>query len=193
MMINWRKKTTFVLFLFFSLAGCVGSKDSGKARNSMPASWSIVVPVESKTCASIDGVYKILGLGKFKEGAALTEMRLDAALGHTFPTSRIPKQVSIAIEKRTNTLNVQFGDPANLEHSERISCSQGWYVFKQRQTDQYVGDGAKLDYSLRKVELGKESDGSLIVHLILEGQFSSFAVLKSHEVTETWSKYEVFK
>jgi len=54
-----------------------------------------------------------------------------------------------------------------------------------------LGDGGYLDYALRKVSLGRGSDGSLIVHLKLEGQFSSFAVFKSRKAIETWSKYKV--
>ncbi len=156
----------------------------------MPVDWSVISPPEPDTCASIDGDYKILGLGKQRDGVPLEEMRLDAALGYTFPSNKIPNRVNIAIDKGEDTLNLQFGDPVNQVFLESINCSNGWYDFEQRLTDQYLGDGGYLDYLLRKVSLGKGSDGSLIVHLKLEGQSSSLAVLKSREMTETWSRYE---
>ena len=191
MVIDWKMKSTFIQFLFFCVTGCVSSTDIGEIGNSMPGGWSVVSPAEQETCASIDGDYQILGLGKLREGALLEKTRLDVALGHTFPTNGMPDQVSIVIDKEANLLNFRFGYPVNLGYSESISCSDGWYVFEQRRTDQYVGDGTKLDHLIRKIRLGKASDGSLIVHLILEGQFSSFSVLKSHDATETWSKYRI--
>jgi hypothetical protein len=178
-------------FLVFCVAGCVGPTESKRAGNSMPEGWSVVLLADPNICASIDGDYQILGLGKLTDGSSVTETRLDVALGHTFPTNGMPKRVSISIDKGANMLNFQFGDPTNLDFSERVSCFKGWYTFEQSQTDQYVGDGATLDYANRIVELGKANDGSLIVHLILEAQFSSFSVLKSHETEEVWSKYNI--
>ncbi len=156
----------------------------------MPGAWSVVVPLGPNVCPSIDGDYQILGMGKLEKGLSLTQTRLDVALGYTFPSDGMPKHVSISMEEGNSILNFKFGDPVNQSFSEPASCDDGWYAFGQQQTDQYVGDGANLDYSLRKIRLGKAVDGSLIVHLLLEAQFSSFAVLKSHEVREIWSRYE---
>jgi hypothetical protein len=182
-----------LIWLFvFSVVGCASSTDHIKNGNSMPEGWSVIVPPDLKVCVSINGDYQILGLGKLEQESPLTETRLDVALGHTFPSSRMPKRVRISVEEGTNILNFQFGEPVNQGFSESMSCSNGWYTFEQSRTDQYVGDGANLDYANRILELGKANDGNLIVHLILEAQFSSFSVLKSHEVREIWSKYETF-
>ena len=190
-MINLKTSSRIIWPLLFCVTSCVSSTEI--ARNSMPKGWSVIVPDEAGRCVSINGDYQTLGLGKLSEGASLVNTRLDVALGHTFPTNVTPSRASIAIDRRTNTLSFQFGDPVNLGYSESVTCSDGWYVFEQTQTDQYVGDGAKLDYLLRKIRLGKGSDGSLVVHLILDGQFSSLSVLKSKEAAETWSRYKVAK
>ena len=192
MVIKRMWQITLIWFVFFSVVCCASSTDHIKNRNAMPEGWSVVVPPDLKVCASINGDYQNLGLGKLEEESSLTETRLDVALGHTFPSSRMPNRVSISIEEVTKILNIQFGEPIYQSFSESISCSNGWHTFEQRRTDQYVGDGANLDYANRILELGKATDGSLIVHLILEAQFSSFSVLKSHEVREIWSKYERF-
>ena len=102
MVINWRMKSTFIQFFFFCATGCVSSTNIGEIGNSMPGAWSVVFPDEQKTCASIDGDYQILGLGKLREGALLEKTRLDVALGHTFPTNKMPDQVSIVIDKEAD-------------------------------------------------------------------------------------------
>ena len=70
------------------------------------------------------------------------------------------------------------------------SCSNGWYKSEMKTTNEYLGDGATLDYLNRNIGLGKTVDGDLIVHLMLEGQFSSFLILKSRDIRESWSRYE---
>lgn len=184
-------KTTLIGLAFICVAGCVSSTQKGKIENSMPAEWSVVSPPQPDTCAAIDGDYKIFGLGRQREGVPLEEMRLDAALGYAFPSNKMPDQVNIAVDKESNMLNIHFGDPVNRIFSESVSCLNGWYCFENKMTDQYVGDGGYLDYLFRYVSLGKDSDGSLIVHVKLDGQFSTFAVIKSREVTESWSRYQV--
>ena len=176
---------------FVCLVGCVMSTQTEKTAISMPAEWSVLSPAESNTCAAIDGGYKIFGLGRQREGDPLQEMRLDAALGYAFPSNRMPDQVNIAVDKESNMLNIHFGDPVNRVFSESLSCLNGWYYFENKLTDQYVGDGGYLDYQFRYVSLGKDRDGSLIVHVKLEGQFSTLAVMKSREVMESWSKYMI--
>jgi len=182
-------KTTLMGLSFVCLVGCVMSTQTEKTAISMPAEWSVVSPAEPDTCAAIDGSYKIFGLGRQREGAPLEKRRLDAALGYEFPSNKMPDQVNIAVDKESNMLNISFGDPVNRVFSESVSCANGWYEFEKKMTDQYLGDGGYLDYLFRYVSLGKDSDGSLIVHLKLDGQFSTFAVIKSREVTESWSKY----
>ena len=184
-------KTTLVGLAFICVAGCVSSAQKEKIEISMPEDWTVISPAEPDTCASIDGDYQIFGLGKQREGAPLEEMRLDAALGYAFISNRSPDRLNIAVDKEANTLNIQFGDPVNRVFSETISCANGWYDFEKRMTDQYLGDGGYLDYLIRNVSLGKGSDGSLIVHLKLDGQYSTFAIFKSREVTESWSRYKV--
>jgi hypothetical protein len=184
-------KTTLIGLAFICVAGCVSSAQKEKIEISMPADWSVISPAEPDTCAAIDGDYKIFGLGKQREDAPMEEMRLDAALGHANPSNRMTDRVNIAVDKETNTLNIQFGDPVNRVLSESISCAKGWYDFERILTDQYLGDGGYLDYLIRNVSLGKGGDGSLIVHLKLDGQYSTFAIFKSREVTESWSRYKV--
>jgi len=174
---------------FVCLVGCVMSTQTEKTAISMPAEWSVVSPPEPGTCAAIEGDYKIFGLGKQREDAPLEETRLDAALGYAFPSNRIPNRVNIAVDKEANILNINFGDPVNRVFSESVSCANGWYEFEKKMTDQYLGDGGYLDYLFRYVSLGKDSDGSLIVHVKLDGQTSFLAAFKSREVTESWSKY----
>jgi len=164
MVIKGKWQPTLIWLFAFCVVGCAGSTDLSQVGNSMPSGWSLVVPLEPKVCTSIDGDYQILGLGKVREGSSLIQTRLDVALGHTFPSGGMPSQVSISIEEETNLLNFQFGDPVNRSFSESTSCSKGWYILA--------------------------NDGNLIVHLMLEAQFSSFFVFKSHEVREIWSKYE---
>jgi hypothetical protein len=188
---NRKMKTTLIGLSLVCVAGCVSSAQISKIESSMPADWSVIPPPGMNTCASIDGDYQIPGLGKQREGAPLEEMRLDVALGHTFPSNKIPNRVNIVVDKGANMLNFKFDDPVNQVFSESISCSNGWYDFEQRLTDQYLGDGGYLDYLIRKVSLGKDSDGSLIVHLKLEGQSSTLAIFKSREAIESWSKYKV--
>jgi len=159
----------------------------------MPTGWSTVFSDDQKTCASIDGDYQNLGLGNTEKKGTLEVVRLDVALGHTFPSNKMPDRVSVLVDNGSNLLNLHFGHPVNLDFSETMNCLDGWYVFEQNQSDQYVGDGTKLDYLLRKIRLAKGRDGSLIIHLLLERQFSSLTVLKSRELTESWSRYEVYE
>jgi hypothetical protein len=191
MVINRKYRYSFTLIVALSIVGCAGSTGLNNVGNSMPDGWSVMVSNESGVCASIDGDYQVLGLGRDSEGASLIQTRLDTALGHTFPTSEIPKQVKIMVNKETNTLKLDFGDPVNRSFSETVSCSQGWYLLEQKQSDLYIGDGTSLDHLHRNVELAKATDGSLIVHLMGEAQFSSFIVHKSREESEIWSKYEL--
>ena len=159
----------------------------------MPEGWSLAISHNTEECASINGDYQTLGLGKLKEGGSLIQSRLDVALGYAFPSSRMPGQVSISVGKGGNVLSHQFGYPINQSYSVPTNCSGGWYKLEERLSDTYVGDGSTLDHSNRKIWLGKSADGSLIVHLMLESQFSSLLVFKSRDIRETWSKYEVIK
>jgi len=186
-------KIGWVWLLIICQAGCAISTDFNENGNSMPNVWAIEAPHESKECVSIDGVYQIHGLGKLKEGDSLIEIRLDVVLGHAFPSNKIPNQVSMSIDEDMSLLNYQFGYPVNQSLSVSVICSNGWYKLEKRLTNQYVGDGANLDYSNRNIELGKTADGDLIIHLMLETQFSSFLVLKSHATREIWSRYERLK
>jgi hypothetical protein len=105
----------------------------------------------------------------------------------------MPESVMITVDEGANLLNYQFTGSRDRAFSETVSCADGWYVFEQKRSKQYVGDGTSLDYLHRKVSLAKGNDDSLIVHLKLEGQFSSYAVVKSREATESWSRFKMIK
>jgi len=180
-------------FLICSLIGCTVTKNNNEDGNSMPESWFPVIANALDECVPVDGVYQTFGIGKYEEGEELVQARLDVALGHAYPSDRIPRRVSISLRRKTDMINIQFGQPINRSFLMPMSCSNGWFKIEQKQTNQYVGDGTTLDYLNRDIELGKTVDGDLIVHLTLEGQFSSFMALKSRDLRESWSKYEEIK
>ena len=180
-------------FMTYYLVGCTVTTKLNEGGNSIPDGWSTAIANAPEECVSIDGDYQTFGLGKFNEGEGLTQARLDAALGHAFPSEKIPEQVSISLHKETDSLNIQFGQPANRGFSTPVICTNGWYKFEKRLTNQYLGDGATLDYSISKIELGKSADGDLILHLSLDIQSSSFLILKSRDIRESWSRYEESK
>ena len=182
-----------LVFLTYCLVGCTATTNLNENGNSIPDGWSTAIAHTSEECVSIDGDYQTFGVGKFKEGEGVTQARLDAALGHAFPSDKIPEQVSISLDRETGSLSIQFGHPVNRGFSTRASCSKGWYKFEKRLTNQYLGDGATLDYSISEIELGKSAGGDLILHLSLDIQSSSFLILKSHDIRESWSRYEEFK
>jgi hypothetical protein len=190
MVTNGKRQAWLTWFLVISVSSCAVTTDFNEGGHPIPDGWSITTPHDPKQCGSIVGTYQILGLGKQKDGDPLVQTRLDVALGYTFPSNEIPNYLSISVEEESNTLNYQFSHPVNRSFTASTICADGWYRAEKQTTNQYVGDGANLDYSNRKIELGITSDGDLIVHLILESQFSAFRVLKSHEKRETWSKYE---
>jgi hypothetical protein len=187
------RPTVFIGFLTVLLVGCTVTTNYNEGGNSIPADWVLAVSQAPKECVSIDGDYKTFGVGKFKEGEELTQARLDAALGYAFPSEKIPEHVGISLEQENSTLSIKFGDPVNRIFSAPIICSNGWYLFEETLTNQYLGDGVDLDYSISKIELGKSLDGDLILHLLLDIQSSSFLILKSRDTRETWSKYEEAK
>jgi hypothetical protein len=186
-------QATSIWLLVTCLAGCAVTTDFNEGGNSMPDGWSLALPHNAEECVPIDGDYQTLGVGKLKEGSPLIQSRLDVALGYTFPSSSMPEQVSISVDVGEKILSHQFGHPINQSYSVSTTCSDGWYKLEHKLRSTYVGDGATLDYSNRKIELGKTLGGDLIVHLMLESQFSAFLIQKSHEIRETWSKYEVIE
>jgi len=186
-------KTGLIWLLVICVSGCATPTDLNKVDNLIPDEWSAVVPPDASGCSSINGDYQNLGVGRFKRDEPLAQTRLDVALGHTFPSGKMPKQVNISLEEESNMLNYQFIGPVEQSFKIFTSCSNGWYKLEKRLTNHYLGDGANLDFSNRKVELGRTVEGDLIVHLILEIQSSSFLVLKSRDTVELWSKYEESK
>jgi hypothetical protein len=118
------------------------------------------------------------------------ESRLDAALGYTFPSDSVPTIARLSIVSRSNALKIQFGKLADSTFFEPSICENGWWIIEKEQSNEYVGDGATLDYLKRRVELAMAADGGLIVHLIIESQFSSFIFLTDHEIEKIWAKFD---
>ena len=187
--IRWAIASGFFIFI---LMGCT-TTNFNEDGNSIPDGWTVPVSHNAQHCNPIGGVYQNVGVGKFREGVDLKQARLDAALGYVFPTVKMPHQVSIEVNEDSNVIQYHFLGPENQSFSTTVNCLDGWYKSEQKVSDHYVGDGATLDYSNRKIELGKSSDGELIVHVLLETQFSSFLVFKSFEIRESWSIYEKAK
>ena len=179
--------TTFIICCSVS---CTITTNLNEDGNSMPGDWSVAVAQTPVECVSIDGEYKTFGLGKFEENDGLTQARFDAALGYPFPSAEIPEKVSISFDPASSLLNIQFEDPVNLGVLISVNCVDGWYEFEDRSTNQYLGDGTTLDYSISKFELGTSIDGDLILHKVFDIQSSSFLVFRSRDIGETWSKYE---
>lgn len=177
-------------FVVCCLIGCTVTKNHNESGNSIPNDWSIAVAPAHQECVSINGEYQTYGVGKFKEGDALTQARLDAVLGYTFPSEKVPEMVGFSLNRNSGLLYIQFGHPINQSFSIATSCSDGWYKSEVQMIDEYVGDGATLDYLNRNIELGKTVDEELIIRLILDGQFSSFGFIKSRDKRESWSKYK---
>lgn len=176
--------------LTLSLTGCAGVKSNAIEELPMPNRWSVETAGTMGACPGIDGNYQVHGWGRDSEGAPLMQTRLDATLGHAFPSSSLPEQIKIAVDESSKSIVIHFGHPVNKSISEPSECSEGWYRVVQNEVDQYVGDGTNLDYSIRHIDLGRSVEGSLIVHLRLEAQFSSFLFFKSKEKSDIWSIYE---
>lgn len=190
-MINSRSFISSLLCcLIIGVVGCTASTNSEKLEIEMPAEWSTLIFSEEKFCTSIDHGFLNLGVRKVSKDFPLQEVRLDATLGHTFPTNNIPKLIYFSAGKVENILNIMFGEPVNVGISEAIKCSNGWFYFDNEQVDKYVGDGTTLDYSSRRVEFRLASDGSLLVHVMAKAQFSSLIFHKSQVIEEYWSKFD---
>lgn len=179
--------------LFCCLIGCTVTTSQNQSGSSIPDGWSMAVAPSPEECVSIDGEYLTFGVGKFKEGDALTQARLDAVLGYTFPSEKTPEKVRFSLNREKNMLNVQFGQPINRDVLMSASCSDGKFRVEQRLTGQYLGDGTTLDYSISKIELAKSIDGYLILHVLSDIQSSSFLILKSRDLGESWSKFEPYE
>jgi hypothetical protein len=144
-------------------------------------------------CVSIDGEYQTFGIEKIERSEGWTTARLDAALGYAFPSKEIPEKVSISFDPESSSLNIEFDHPVNQGFSSPANCVDGWYEFEDKLTNQYLGDGTTLDHSISKIKLGKSADGDLILHLVFDVQSSSFLVLRSRDIGESWSRYEEVK
>jgi hypothetical protein len=191
-----KKRNSAVLFCFFMvlmvlMGGCAVSTDYSGGENPMPASWAVASAKPPNKCIAINGEYLIRGLGRLKRDDPLTEIRLDVALGHAFPSNKMPSQVSMAVDEESGTLNYQFGPPVNQKYSVPTDCQNSWFKSEKKSNDLYIGEGGILDYSVHKMELTKAKDGDLIIHFTVEAQSTSFFVFKAHDTREIWSKFKL--
>ena len=188
-----KRLATSVGFAIFCTVGCTASTNFNEGGHPPPNGWSAMILGDSGECPSIDGDYQNFGVGRQAREEVLVQTRLDVALGHAFTPIEVPKLVGITFDEESNMLNYQFQGSVSQNYSTPVVCSDGWYTWTKTMTNKYLGDGTNLDYSIRKTELTKASDGDLIVHLNLEVQSSSFWFLKSQDKRETWSKYGASK
>jgi len=171
--------------VFISIAGCANTGSQNIDRNHMPSSWLVETSTDPEKCSLIDGVYNNNGLGKIKQGSPLFEVGLDVALGRPMPSARTPEVIRVKVD-RGSTLTFLFIGQANTSFSEPTKCVDGWYLYEQKLSDVYLGDGVEMDYSIQKFALGKSQDGGLIVHSVVDEQYSSLWVFKSSDSREAW-------
>jgi len=60
----------------------------------------------------------------------------------------------------------------------------------QRVSNEYTGDGGKIDELTSTTMIATSSDDALIVHVQVDVVDSSLVLIKQHEYTESWAKYE---
>jgi hypothetical protein len=151
----------------------------------MPSSWLLETSTDPGKCSLIDGVYNNNGLGKIIEGSPLFEVGLDVALGRPMPSARTPEAIRVEVD-RGSTLTFFFIGQTNTSFSEPTKCVDGWYLFEQERSNVYLGDGVEMDYSIQIFALGKSQDGGLIVHSVVNEQYSALLVFKSSDSREAW-------
>lgn len=177
----------------YCAVGCAVSTNFNEGGHPPPDDWSFAALRDSNGCFLMEGSYQNLGLGRLARDEPMVQMRLDVALGHFSSSNKVPESVSILLNRDTNMLRYRLGHPDNRDFIVSATCSDEWYVVEKTLANHYVGDGANLDYSNRDIELGRTADGGLVVHIKLDTQFSSFAILKSRETREIWAKFEPFE
>lgn len=173
-----------------SLTACNSYTSHQKIITQMPSKWSVMTPDKPNMCVPINDEFFIIGMGNLGQGSKLVEARLDASLGHTYPTMNMPESVKISTDESAKRLTMYFVQPIDRSYIVSITCENGWWKLIQETGKQYMGDGGQIDEATRTILLSSSTDGALIVHVMADYVDSSLVVLKQHRFRESWGKYE---
>jgi hypothetical protein len=178
------------LVLMIGVTACAGHGANQKPATEMPSGWAVSVQDKPDVCTPIDDEFVVEGLSYRGQDSELVQSRLDADLGYPYPASSKPNRVKVSTHNSAKKLTILFGAPVNKSVSVFVNCEDGWWKFVQNASNEYTGDGGKIDELTSIILLAKSPDGGLIVHVSADVVDSSLVILKVREYGESWSKYE---